>query len=814
MRNIPSWPCSLLLALAFTAQSADRAVRSLGPGQELVPAVSGSGAIGDRFGRTLAWDGNTLAVGAIGDETTAADRPGGVSSGTVSIYVDTPAGLVLEAQLSPSDSSGDDRFGFALALSGDLLSVGAPFEAVDAQGDRGAVYVFRRAGATWEQVARLVAPDGAGGDAFGYALDLDASALVVGAPRALGGRGKAYRYGHDGTAFTLAGTLAGSDAGGEAGRSIALGDDAIYVGAPMADSGATDAGEVHCHARAGGACDASVLVAAAAVAGANFGASLAEQAGRLVVGAPGESVGGHARQGAVYVLGVRANGNATLRDRLVAADGAADDAFGSALAFDAGTIAVGAPGALGAEGAAYVWLEAGGRYNLQQPFSEPDGGLLDLFGASVALKADRLAIGVELDSIGPNRGQGSVAVFRRAAGVWSETERLARGDGASREQFGGAVALHDGLAIVGSAFDDPALDQDDAGSATIFRREPGGWVRDARIVAPDLFTEDLFGFAVDIGRVHAIVGAPRAIVGGRIDQGVAHVFRRESGTWIPDAKLVSPAGREMEFFGAAVAIDGDTALVGAPFENSAGLEAGAGYVFRRGVQGWALESRLASPGFSELGVAGLAVALDGDVALLGAPDSTIGEARFAGVVQVFERSGTSWRHAGTVAAPDGSQGDAFGSSVSLDSDEMIVGAAQDAEATFAAAGAAYVFTRGAAGAWTFVRRVVSPQPSRNAFFGASVSISDGRALVGSIGFDGSAPNTGAAFLFERGGGTWPLAQSLAANSPQGGALFGNSVALGPVAALVGEPLRDRVNPDEGAAYAFPDDDRLFRDSFE
>ncbi|HVF35091.1 MAG TPA: hypothetical protein VND91_07180, partial [Candidatus Saccharimonadia bacterium] len=524
------------------------------------------------------------------------------------------------------------------------------------------------------------------------------------------------------------------------------------------------------------------------------------------------------RQGAVYAFDASANGAALQRQRLVAAGGDADDAFGSSLSLDAGTLVVGAPGAFGAEGAAYAFVESGQGYVPQQAFSEPDAGLLDLFGAAVAVRADRLAIGVELDNIDPNRGQGSVVTFRRTAGSWTATPRLVHGDGASREQFGGAVALHEGLAIVGSAFDDPAIDEDDAGTATLYRREAGGWARESRVAAADAFTQDLFGYAVDVTDGYAIVGAPRAIVAARIDQGAAYVFRRDPGGWVQDAKLVAPDGREEQSFGAGVAIDGDTALVGVPFEDGESLEAGAGYVYRRGAGGWQLEARLSSPAFSSLGSAGLAVALDGDVAVLGAPDSSTESLQFVGLVQVFQRDGTSWRHAGSVAAPDGTAGDAFGSAVALDAGELLVGAAQDNEATFSDAGSAYVFRQDPSGRWAFAHRLVSPQPSRFALFGASVSISNGRALVGSRGFDGGATNTGAAFLYERGDGSWPLAQVLEAAVPQAGALFGISVSLGPVAALVGEPLRDRANPNEGAAYVYADaetnDDRLFGDGFE
>ncbi|HET9483749.1 MAG TPA: hypothetical protein VFO79_07320, partial [Xanthomonadales bacterium] len=562
-------------------------------------------------------------------------------------------------------------------------------------------------------------------------------------------------------------------------------------------------------------CTAAQITAAGASTEARFGAALAMQGDRLLVGAPGEAVAGAPRQGAAYAFDARASGPAIPRGRVVAADGDADDAFGSSLALDGTTIAIGAPGALAAEGMAYVFVQGGNSYQLQQAFGEPDGGLLDLYGASVALRGDRLAIGVELDNLAPNRGQGSVATWIRVGTTWTAGERIATGDGASREQFGASVAIDGAIAIVGSPLDDPAIDSDDAGTATVYRREGAGWLREARLVASDAFTQDLFGFAVDASQDRVLVGTPRAIVAGRNDQGAAYVFRREGVDWIEEAKLVAPDGAMDEFFGAAVAIDADTALVGAPFHNGDGFERGAGYVFRRSGQAWQFEAKLESPAFPPLGVAGLSVALDGGLAVLGAPDSTVGDRQFQGLVHVFVDAGDTWSIGATIAAPDAGPGDAFGSAVALDGGELVVGAAQDTEGGLANAGSAYVFTGNAGGdAWQLRRRLVAPEPDAAAFFGAAVAIADGRALVGCIGFDGVAENAGVAFLYERGEGDWPFAQSLQAVEPQAGALFGNGVALAPTSALVGEPLRDRVNPNEGAAYLFADGDRLFSDGFE
>ena len=128
-------------------------------------------------------------------------------------------------------------------------------------------------------------------------------------------------------------------------------------------------------------------------------------------------------------------------------------------------------------------------------------------------------------------------------------------------------------------------------------------------------------------------------------------------------------------------------------------------------------------------------------------------------------------------------------------------------------GAAYIYS-GTGGVYAAPQRIASQVPAEGDFFGTAAAVSAGRVLVASVGDDVGGANAGAAYLFERSGAAWTPAQALRAAAPQAGALFGSSVALGPVLALTGEPRRDRANPDEGAVHAYADDERLFADGFE
>ncbi|MBK8286705.1 MAG: FG-GAP repeat protein [Ahniella sp.] len=134
------------------------------------------GAAGDEFGATMAFDGNTLVIGAPGDDN---DR------GSVHVYVRQSGEWVLQSHLFAWDGAARDRFGSAVAIQGDRIAVGAPFDGGIGMASpyaRGAVYLFTRSGGLWAPEQKILAPNAANGDLFGRSLHLSANRLVVGAP--------------------------------------------------------------------------------------------------------------------------------------------------------------------------------------------------------------------------------------------------------------------------------------------------------------------------------------------------------------------------------------------------------------------------------------------------------------------------------------------------------------------------------------------------------------------------------------------------------------------------------------------------------
>ncbi len=208
--------------------------------------TASDGSSGDHLGAAVTAYGDRVAAGA-------ADANGGglTDSGKVYLFLRQGTTWSQEAILTAGDAAANDTFGAALALDDSLLAIGAPGADVNAQADRGAVYVFSLNEGRWSQTAKLTTSDGAAGDAFGQALALRAGLLLAGAPLADGNNtadvGAAYVFSTGGSAWSQEARLdAANAAGGDAvGQAVALDGGWLTLGLPGADAGgAADAGAV------------------------------------------------------------------------------------------------------------------------------------------------------------------------------------------------------------------------------------------------------------------------------------------------------------------------------------------------------------------------------------------------------------------------------------------------------------------------------------------------------------------------------------------------------------------------------------------
>lgn len=249
-------------------------------------------------------------------------------------------------------------------------------------------------------------------------------------------------------------------------------------------------------------------------------------------------------------------------------------------------------------------------------------------------------------------------------------------------------------------------------------------------------------------------------------------------------------------FGISVALSGDTAVVGARWDDDGGMDAGSAYVFARGARGWTQQAKLTASDPEVDAQFGSSVAISGETILVGAP--RVGSLD-AGAVYLFERDGTSWNEVGRLTNPHPQSNDFFGSSVALAVDLGVVGVPLDDDVIGFQSGSAYLLRRTGSN-WSVLQdaKLQASDGQGGDQFGISVSVSGGTVLVGAYGEDEEGDAAGAAYVFEKSGATFVEQAKLTASDPVAFQLFGQAVSLCRDTALIGAP----GDPERGAAYVF------------
>lgn len=404
--------------------------------------------------------------------------------------------------------------------------------------------------------------------------------------------------------------------------------------------------------------------------------------------APGSETGGHGDEArsstATQAL------EWTYQDRLVAFEGLGQDRLGASLALSGNKAVAGAFGSPGGQkkGAAHVFARGVSAWEEEATLTVEGAFSGDMVGAAVAIFEDTALLGapqfsLSQDPANPNPGRAHVFTFDGAS--WGPPETLVAEDGTAGVGFGSAVALSDGIAVVGARRDNEKAQL--GGAVHVFVKNGATWMEQAKLTASDTAVGDGFGAALALSGNTLLVGAP-----GKDDvTGAAYVFVWNGSTWEEQVKLPHEDGHPDDSFGRTVSLSGDRAVVGAPFGDGNDYNTGAVYVFVRANETWDLEAKLvASDGEMNDGL-GLALALHEDTIAAGAElDDDQGED--AGAVYVFDRSDGSWKQRKKLVVGDGVTKDYMGRSVALSADTILSGSGE-VDAKGGNSGAVYVFER-------------------------------------------------------------------------------------------------------------------------
>lgn len=495
--------------------------------QKLVASGTNGRLTGDGFGFSIAISGDTIAAAAPQQDYDAAGVVSVADAGAAYIFTRTAGVWSSQQKLVGSGTNArntQDSFGYAIAVTGDTVAVGAPSQDYDKDGAQfveyaGAVFISSRSANVWTQQTKLAddahilsrSPMGVGYFGMTTALSEDGNTLVVGSPydsfdanngNLVIGAGAVYVYVKNGSGWSFQQKLVGVGTNGRTygdqfGFSVAISGDTLIAGVPgqsYDENGATlmsSSGAAYVFTRSAGVWSLQQKLVGGGtngrVSGDNFGNSLALSGNTVVIGAPYQDYDENgansvSEAGAAYVF-TRSGSVWSLEEKLVAMGThgrESGDQFGSSVALSGETVVIGAPfqdydadgnNLIGDAGAAYAFTRTAGVWSFEQKLSGQGNngrGANDQFGTSTAVFNDTVIVGAplqETDENGDNpiTDAGAAFVFARSSGVWSFEKKLA-GSGTNgrmnTDYFGFGIAVCGNTVAIGA----PGQDYDGSGA--------------------------------------------------------------------------------------------------------------------------------------------------------------------------------------------------------------------------------------------------------------------------------------------------------------------------------------------------------------
>ncbi|HUF09018.1 MAG TPA: T9SS type A sorting domain-containing protein [Rhodothermales bacterium] len=400
-----------------------------------------------------------------------------------------------EQKLNANDAVAGIGFGDAVALDGERAVVGATANGV-ANLSAGAVYVleWNASASMWEHRQKLEADDGELDDRFGWSVDLDGDALIVGAPDDAdnGNRsGSAYVFRREGDTWVQEQKLLpdDGDANDRFGRSVAISDDVAIVGAPSAEGSGGPTGAAYTFHFDGESWVQQQKIQVGTFSTiAGLGAAVSVFDDRVLIGVPRAGPGAQ-NLGSAYVF--RFDDDQSMwveEDVLSASDEDPQDMFGSSVDLHDDIALIGvhqdSEGAAVA-GAAYVFRWDGESWQEEVKLLADDAGEGDHFGTTVSIRGNTAAVGSPDDDHDGGLSAGSVYVFEFEGGSWTQAQKLTASDAGIGDHFGESLALDSDRLLIGASNADDGGES--TGSAYVFRRgAPGTAIEDAPEVASTL----------------------------------------------------------------------------------------------------------------------------------------------------------------------------------------------------------------------------------------------------------------------------------------------------------------------------------------
>ena len=449
------------------------------------------------------------------------------------------------------------------------------------------------------------------------------------------------------------------------------------------------------------------------------------------------------------------------------------------------------------------------------------------FGTSVSISVDTIAVGATgedsnqititngttANADSSNSASGGAYVYKRSGTSWAQEAYIKASNNAASDSFGASVSIDVDTIAVGATGEDSGTiaiingmtsssndNSSASGAAYVYKRYGNFWVQEAYIKAANANgdNDSNFGYSVSIdGDTLAVSAINEDSVWDNItngtsasdnnsssNSGAVYVYKRTGSNWAQEAYIKAANSDNDSNFGFSVSLDGDTIVVGAPYEDSdlttitngttandnvTSANSGAVYVYKRTGSNWAQEAYIKASNNSAGDRFGYSVSIENDTLVVGAylessdqrtitngttAASTDNSMAGTGAVYVYKRSGSTWTQQAYIKAVNSNVNDNFGRRVSLDNDTIVVGAhLEDSSETTvtngttaasdndkSASGAVYVFTRNSSDIWTQDAYIKASNNDINDNFGDVVSI-DGNTIAVGVQLEGSSQTT-------------------------------------------------------------------------
>lgn len=730
---------------------------------------------GDRIGQSVDIDGDTIIV-------SAASHDGiGENSGAAYIYRRIAGEWMEIATLTPDDAAEGQFFGNSVSVSGNTIAIAAEFddEVSDASG---AVYLFREIAGNWQQIAKLKAQDAGASNHFGANICIENDTLVVGAPYAEGALGAVYIFRETNGAWN----------------------------------------------------EIAKVRPAEAVAGDQFGSSVALSGATFVAGSPRRSEYEYLA-GTAYLFR-EVDGEWVQLTELTAPDKRRAGNFGNSVAITGDTAIVGECGAYShpanPDGKVHVFQEINGTWQRRQSLTSeiPMMNLLP-FGNALAIEGNRIFVGggrIPQPNI-PFGGDYAVAIFEVVDGLWQRSRHVrvpvslnltysewvsASG---STLVFGSPTAsvnnvssgyfnavdltehdcnnnsVPDACELSGNDCNengvpdecDPDCDSDGVPDACEIADCQNGDLSCADCNAngiPDACEPDCD--ADGVPDVCEIADCPPGDTSCADcdENGIPDACDNDCNeNAIPDRcemsslreTLTPEHSGENEVFGASVDLDGAVLVSGAPLDFHTIVYAGSATILHRVNGHWERFATLHNPENPEATRFGSCVAVSGNRILVGAPDDEVAGVH-DGAAYLYEFDGTTWNYDAKLIA-DAATANNFGRSLDIDGDTAIVGCTGDDEFGDDS-GATFVF-RKINGTWERIAKLKADDATPGDNLGYAVALNGDTVVAGAIGDDESSPNGGAVYVFRESNNQWLQVAKLTAPGSLSAQYFGYSVAI-------------------------------------